>query len=346
LGPVAPSTAIFGNVLTPYMTAHSFDDPITLSFIEHLLATKLIIDCDPGVDDAVALFLAFASPADLDILAVTTVAGNVAADLTARNAAIIRQIAGRGDVPIHAGAQGPLVRAPVEADHFHGESGLGTLPLFQPAKGIAPGHAAAVIADLVMRHPPGEVALAVTGPMTNLALAIRLEPAIAHRLGAVVVMGGARSEGGNITASAEYNIFADPHAAQAVFASGVKATVFGLDVTHQVRATPQRTAAIAAIDTPTARATRCLLDFSSTIERGLGYDGAPIHDPCTIAFLLAPQLFTLRPCRLEVETASPLTLGHTAVEFRLPDPSEATVQWATLADADGVFALLTERLAR
>ncbi len=311
------------------------------------MVTKLIFDCDPGVDDAVALFLAFASPQDLEILAITTAAGNVAADLTARNAAIIRQIAGREDVPIHAGATAPLVRPPVEAGHFHGESGLGTLPLFTPAMSAAPGHAAQVIVDQVMAHPPGAVTLAATGPLTNLALAIRLQPAIASRLATVAIMGGARREGGNITASAEYNVYADPHAADVVFASGARCVVFGLDVTHQVRADPARTAAIAAIKTPAAQASANLLDFSNALERDIvGGSGAPIHDPCVIAWLLAPHLFTLRPCDLKVETASPLTQGHTAVEFRLADPATATVQWATAADADGVFALLNERLAR
>lgn len=308
--------------------------------------TKLIFDCDPGVDDAIALFLAFASP-ELDLLAITTTAGNVSASLTSRNAAIIRQIAGREDVPVYVGAERPLLRAPVEAGDFHGESGLGPLELLTPRRGAEAGHAARVIADLVMAHASGEVSIAVTGPCTNLALALQLEPAIAARLGSVVVMGGARREGGNITASAEFNIFADPHAAQIVFASGARCVVMGLDVTHQVRADEARTAAIAAIDTAAARASTVLLKFSNALERDIvGGCGAPIHDPCVIAYLIAPQLFTLRPCDLQVETASPLTLGHTAVEFRLRDPSLARIEWAIAADAGGVFALLNERLAR
>lgn len=309
--------------------------------------TKLIFDCDPGVDDAVALFMAFAARQDLELLAITTVAGNVGGELTARNAAIIRQIAGREDVPIHAGASAPLYRPPFDAGAFHGESGLGTLPLFEPDKGLAAGRAADIIVDLVMAHAHGEITLAVTGPCTNLALAMRLEPAIIERLGPVVVMGGARREGGNITASAEYNIWADPHAADIVFSSGVQCMVMGLDVTHQVRSDPARTAAIAAIDTPAARATHNLLKFSNALERDIvGGTGAPIHDPCVIAYLLAPDLFTLRPCQLRVETASPLTVGHTAVEFRLRDPAAARILWATHADADGVFALLNDLLAR
>jgi purine nucleosidase len=183
--------------------------------------------------------------------------------------------------------------------------------------------------------------------MTNLAMAMILEPRLADRLGPVVVMGGARSEGGNITASAEFNVFADPHAAQVVFGSGCGVTVLGLDATHQVRATPERIAAIRAIATPPAQATAELLAFSQGVERRVvGGDAAPLHDPCTIAFLLRPELFRTQPCRIAVETGSPLTMGHTAVEFRVPDPAAATHHWVAEVDADGVFALLEERLAR
>ena len=307
----------------------------------------LILDCDPGVDDAVALFLAFASPEELELIAVTTTAGNVEAALTARNARLIRQIAGRAEVPVHAGCPRPLVRAPIEADHFHGESGLGRLPVFEPDAPLAPGHAVNAIVEAVMSRPAGTVTVAVTGPMTNLACAIVLEPRVAARLARVAVMGGARSEGGNITASAEYNIFADPHAAQVVYASGVEVVTFGLDVTHQVRATPARVAALRALATPAALATAQLLDFANEVQqRHVGDVHSPLHDPCPIAWLIRPQLFVDRPCRIEVETASPLTLGHTAVEFRLRGVAPANARWVTEADADGVFALLTERLAR
>ena len=291
--------------------------------------TSLIIDCDTGVDDAIALL-----------------AGNVGADLTARNSRIIRQIAGREDVPVYAGAQGPLARPPIAASHFHGESGLGDLTIFEPAAPVAAGHAVYTIIQTVMNRPPGSVAMAITGPMTNLALALRMEPAIAGRLGKVAVMGGARRAGGNVTASAEYNIFADPHAARAVFEAGLDLTLLGLDCTHQVCATPERTRAIAAIDTPTARTVSQLLEFMWGVQRQLvkGWP-PPMHDPCTIAYLMAPHLFTTEAANLQVETESPLTLGHTSVEFRaaLAAPN---AQWAVGADADGVFALMMERFAR
>ena len=311
---------------------------------EAMIPKQLIIDCDPGVDDAVALFLAFACRDALDIRAITTVAGNVAADLTARNARLIRQIAAREDVPIYAGCRAPMVRTPVEAGHFHGASGLGALTITEPVAPLADGHAVDFIVQTLMAAEPGVIDLAITGPCTNVAMAMVREPAIVTRLGDVVIMGGARREGGNITASAEYNIHADPHAAHVVVSSGARVVMLGLDVTHQIRATPDRIATIAAIDTPPARAVANLLTFSSDVERDLASGGgAPLHDPATIAWLLAPDLFRARPCVIEVETSSPLTLGHTAVEFR--GAAASSTLWVTDADADGVFALLTARLA-
>ena len=302
----------------------------------------IIIDCDPGVDDVVALLLAFASP-ELDILGITTVAGNVAGELTARNAAMVRQVAGCEQVPVFVGAARPLVGEPVDAGHFHGEHGLGTFAPFAPTVAVSAMPAAIAIVDLVMARPSSTVSLVVTGPMTNVALAMQREPALAARLKRIVAMGGARSEGGNVTASAEYNIFADPHAAQIVFASGCPVVVFGLDATHQVRATAARIAAIEALGTPAAAMAAAMLSFSRDVERDVvgGLD-APLHDPCTIAWLLRPALFQLKPCRIEVETASPLTLGHTAVEFRSDRPNAL---WAVRANGQGVFDLITERLA-
>lgn len=308
---------------------------------------SLIIDCDPGVDDAVALFLAFAAP-ELEVLAVTTVGGNVPGALTQRNARMVRQIAGREDVPVFGGAERPLKRPPAGAGAFHGPEGLGDLEPFEPTGIVGDGPAANAIVDLVMRRPEGSVAVAVLGPMTNLALALRRERRLAERLGPVVVMGGARSEGGNITPSAEFNIWADPDAAAVVFGSGCRVVAFGLDATHQVRATEDRIAAVEAIDSGAARAMASMLRFSQRVEREIvgwpTFDwGAPLHDPCPIAWLIRPELFETRPCRVEVETASDLTRGHTAVEFRV-DPATARHRWATTADAQGVFDLIVETL--
>ena len=304
---------------------------------------SLIIDCDPGVDDAVALLLAFASP-QLDLLAVTTVGGNVAVEKTARNARILRHIANREDVPVHAGAERPLAREPMDAGEFHGVEGLGSLEPYEPGAGLAEGHGVDAIIDLVTSRPRGSVALAVMGPMTNLALALRKAPHLADQLGPVVIMGGARSEGGNITASAEFNIWADPDAAAEVFASGCEMIVLGLDATHQVRATEDRIAAIEAIGSPSADAAAAMLRFSQDVERRIvGEDASPLHDPCTVAYVLRPELFETRPCQVAVETTSDLTRGHTAVEFRV-DAATARHHWAVRADGQGVFDLIVETL--
>jgi purine nucleosidase len=304
---------------------------------------SLIIDCDPGVDDAVALLLAFASP-QLDLLAVTTVGGNVAVEKTARNARILRHIANREDVPVHAGAERPLAREPMDAGEFHGVEGLGSLEPYEPGAGLAEGHGVDAIIDLVTSRPSGSVTLAVMGPMTNLALALRKAPHLADQLGPVVIMGGARSEGGNITASAEFNIWADPDAAAEVFASGCEMIVLGLDATHQVRATEDRIAAIEAIASASSDAAAAMLRFSQDVERRIvGEDASPLHDPCTVAYVLRPELFETRPCQVAVETASDLTRGHTAVEFRV-DAAAARHHWAVRADGQGVFDLIVETL--
>ena len=304
---------------------------------------SLIIDCDPGVDDAVGLLLAFGSP-ELDLKAVTTVGGNVPIEKTTRNARLIRQVAGREDVPVFAGAARPLRREPAGAGEFHGAEGLGDLEAMEPEASAAAGSAVEAIVRIVMEAEPRSVALAVMGPMTNLALAMRAEPRLAERLGPVVVMGGARSEGGNITPSAEFNIWADPDAAAEVFASGCEMVVFGLDATHQVRATEDRIAAIEAVGNASASMAASMLRFSQRIERTVvGWDAAPLHDPCTVAWLLKPALFKLRPCRIEIETDSDMTRGHTAVEFRV-EATTAPHLWAVEADGQGVFNLITGRL--
>ena len=308
---------------------------------------NLILDCDPGVDDAVALFLAFAAPDVLGLLGITTVAGNVGPGLTARNARLIRQLSRRPDVPIYAGCTRPMVRPPVEASHFHGESGLGNLSIFEPDAPLAAMHAVQFIVTTLLTEPAGSVDLLITGPMTNVAMAMVLEPRIVPRIRDIVFMGGARSEGGNITASAEYNIYADPHAAHVVCSSGCRIVALGLDATHQVRGTAARIDRIRRLPGDAAGAVVNLLEFCNSLEANLVTGaGSPLHDPCTVAYAMQPSLFTTRPCYLRIETQSELTLGHTAVEFR-PEPNRAmTTHWATHADADAVFDLLTERLAR
>lgn len=306
----------------------------------------VIIDCDPGVDDGVALLLAFSARSSLNLLGITTVAGNVAAQLTARNACILREIADREEVPVYAGCERPLKRQPVEAGHFHGDSGLGDLPLFEPRRGAETEHAVDWLIRTLRSAPARSVSLVVTGPLTNIATAILREPSITQALREVTMMGGARSEGGNITASAEYNIYADPHAAQVVFASDINIVAFGLDVTHQVRATPERIDTITNIGNRSALACAALLKFATYLPANApASQGSPLHDPCPIAWLIDPALFELRRCHIEVETESALTAGHTAVEFRVDVAPRQNVRWGIKADAPGVFELLRRELA-
>ena len=307
----------------------------------------LILDCDPGVDDAVALLLALAAPETLDVLAITTVAGNVGGDLTSRNACLIRELAGRPEVPVFAGQDRPLVRELVIADHFHGPGGLGDLPEAAPSRGPETTPAVDYMIRALRERPAGEVTLALTGPMTNLAEAIRRAPDIAPRIRQVVAMGGARREGGNITASAEYNIHADPHAADIVVRAGLDLVLLGLDVTHQVTATEARRERISRLASPQARAVSQLLAFSARTEARLGIGGAPpLHDPCVVLWLLAPEIFDLRPCHLAIETGSALTLGHTAVEFRTGERHPANARWGVSADSDAAFARIVALLER
>ena len=310
-----------------------------------MAAEPVVIDCDPGQDDAVALLLAFASPDELDVLAVTAVSGNVPLKLTAANALRVVELAGRSEVPVYAGCDRPLLRPVTTAERVHGHTGLDGAGLPEPATALAPGHAVEAIIELVRERPSGTITLCAVGPLTNIALALRLAPDIAGRIGRIVLMGGAAGPG-NVTPSAEFNIYVDPHAADIVFRSGVPIVMHGLDVTRQALVTDRRLAAIAAIDTPVSRAIVGMLDFYGARSRAGPAGGAPLHDPCAVAYLLDPGLFRGHECHVAVETEGAHTSGRTVVDRsgRAEEPPNATV--IDEVDADGFFALLTERLAR
>lgn len=310
-------------------------------------ASPVIIDCDPGQDDAINLLLAMAAPEKLDILGITTVAGNVPLALTERNARLMCDIAGRLDVPVHAGCSRPLVRDLVTAENVHGKTGIDGVEVREPETPLAAGHAVDFIVATLQNAEPDSVTLVPTGPLTNIAMAIIREPAILDAIRGIVLMGGAMSEGGNHTPSAEFNMLVDPHAAQVVFRCGRPVVAFGLDVTHQVLASRARVERIREIGNAPAQATADMLDFFSRHDsKKYGADGAPLHDPCTVAWLLAPDLFELKRCNIEVETGSELTMGHTAVDFWGVSGREPNADWAYRVDADGFYDLLGERLAR
>lgn len=299
---------------------------------------KVIIDCDPGADDAIALFLALASP-ELDVLGVTTVAGNVPLELTSHNALGLCALAGRSDMPVYAGCARPLLRPPVTAEHVHGDTWVGGLDLPPHDAALQSGHAVDFLIETLLGSE-GDVSLAPTGPLTNIATAIVKCPAVVPKIREIVLMGGAIGRG-NITPAAEFNIHADPHAASVVFDCGAPITMIGLDVTRQARATPQRIAALEAAGTATARAAAALLR-----HYGGGAGNPPLHDPCVIAYLLRPDLFQGRRAQVSVEVESPRLLGRTHVDIWGTTAREPNATVVTDIDADAFFALLTERLGR
>lgn len=307
---------------------------------------KIIIDTDPGQDDAVAILLAFASP-ELEVLGLTAVAGNVPLALTEKNARKICELAGHTHTAVYAGASRPLMRSLVTAEHVHGRTGLDGPDLPEPSMGLQDANAVDFIIDTIMREKAGQVTLCALGPLTNIALAIIREPAIVPRIREIVLMGGGYFEQRNITPSAEFNIYVDPHAADVVFRSGAPIVMMPLDVTHKVLTTRKRVDAFRSMGTPVGDATVQLLDFFERFdEEKYGTDGGPLHDPCVIAYLLRPELFSGRHCNVTVETASELTLGATVVDWWgvTERPKNALVMRDV--EADGFFELLTERLAR
>lgn len=307
---------------------------------------KIIIDTDPGQDDAVAILLALASP-ELEVVGITTVAGNVPLALTQKNARIVCELAGRPDVKVFAGAARPLVRPLVTAEHVHGKTGLDGPVLPDPQMPLQTRNAVDFIVETIMSEPEGAITLCPIGPLTNIALALVREPRIAGRIREIVLMGGGYFEQGNVTPAAEFNIYVDPHAAATVFGSGVPIVMMPLDVTHKALTTRVRVEAFRAMGTAVGTATAELLDFFERFDEAkYGSDGGPLHDPCVIAWLIRPELFSGRHCNVEIETASELTLGATVVDWWGVTDRPKNVHVIRDIDDEGFFALLIERLGR
>ena len=307
---------------------------------------KIIIDTDPGQDDAVAILLALASP-ELEVLGITAVAGNVPLPLTSKNALIVCELAGRTEVPVYAGCDAPLTRRLVTAEHVHGKTGLDGPQLPSPEMGLTDGHAVDFIIDTLRKEARGSVTLCPLGPLTNVATAFQKAPDIVDRIQEIVLMGGAYFQVGNITPAAEFNIYVDPEAADIVFKSGVQLVVMPLDVTHKALTTRPKVDAFRALKTEPGRMVAEWTDFFERFDKEkYGSAGAPLHDPCVIAYLLEPDLFSGRHVNVEIETTSELTLGMTVADWwRVTDrPANATFMGDI--DADGFFALLTDRIGR
>jgi len=307
---------------------------------------KIIIDTDPGQDDAVAILLALASP-ELDILGITAVAGNVPLHLTEKNALKICELAGKPATKVYSGAIRPMVRPLVTAEHVHGKTGLDGPDLPEPTMKLQDKHAVDFIVETLMREAPGTVTLCPLGPLTNIALALVREPQIATRIKRIVLMGGGFFEGGNVTPTAEFNIYVDPHAADVVFGSGVPIVMMPLDVTHKALTTAKRVDAFRRMGTKVGTATAELLDFFERYdEEKYGTDGGPLHDPCVIAYLLKPELFKGRDCNVEIEIGSELTMGMTVIDWWGVTSRRKNAMVMRDIDHEGFFNLLIERLAR
>lgn len=304
---------------------------------------KIIIDTDPGQDDAVAILLALASP-ELEVLGLTAVAGNVPLRLTQRNARVIVELSGKA-VPVMAGCDRPLERVLKTAEHVHGKSGLDGIVLPDPTLPLDPRPAVDFLIDTLRAEAPGTVTLCPLGPLTNIATAFRRAPDIVDRVQEIVLMGGGFFEGGNITPSAEFNIYVDPEAADIVLRCGRPVTVIPLDCTHKALTTRARVEGFRALGTRVGEVVASWLDFFERFDvEKYGSEGGPLHDPCVIAYLLKPELFHGRLCNVEVETGSELTRGMTVADWWGVTKRPRNATWVRSLDAEGYFALLTERI--
>lgn len=307
---------------------------------------RIIIDTDPGQDDAIAILLALASP-ELEVLGITTAAGNVGLANTAANARRICELAGRTDIPVFAGCPRPLIGEVVDAVHVHGKTGLDGCGLPPPSMPLQPQHAVQWLVQTLVDAPAKSITLCTLGPLTNIASALIQTPEIANAIDEIVMMGGAIHRGGNITPTAEFNIYADPHAADVVFRSNISLTVMPLDVTHQALVTASRLSKFKALPSPLGDACHGMLEFyfRPNAERYTEV-GSPLHDPCVIAFLLEPQLFAGKKISVLIETASPLTIGMTVGDWWGATDRTANAQVMNQLDDDGFFTLILSRLAR
>jgi purine nucleosidase len=304
---------------------------------------KIILDCDPGHDDAMAILLAYGNP-EIDLLGITTVAGNQTLPKTSLNARLVCTVAGIRDVPIAAGCDHPLVRDLVTAGDIHGTTGLDGHAFPEPAVPLSDVHAVDLIVDLVMRSG-GDITLVPTGPLTNIAMALRREPRIVDRVQEVVLMGGSFTRG-NTTPAAEFNIHVDPEAADIVFRAGWPLTMVGLDLTHQALATDEVVERIGALGTPVAEmAVNLLSFFGGTYRREQGFQAPAVHDPCAVTRVIDPSVVECVDAFVAIETRGDWTAGMTVTDFRSRlGPPNAKV--ATRLDVERFWSLLIDAIRR
>jgi purine nucleosidase len=308
---------------------------------------QIIIDTDPGQDDAVAILLALASPEELDVRGIVAVAGNVPLRLTERNARIVCGLAGRRNVPVYAGCERPMHRALVTAEYIHGKTGLDGPRLPEPTMALQAQHGVDFLIDALRQADAAGVTLCALGPLTNIAMALVKAPDVAGRVAEIVAMGGAYFEVGNVTPAAEFNVYVDPHAADVVLRSGIPVTMIPLDVSHKALTLRPRIERLRALGNRCGVAAAEMLDFFERHDvKKYGSDGGPLHDPCVIAYLLRPELLRGRKVNVTIETSSSLTLGMTVADWWGVTDRPANVLFMNDIDAGGFYDLLTERIAR
>ena len=306
------------------------------------MSRPIILDCDPGHDDAMAILLARGCP-DIDLRAITTVAGNQTLEKTTRNARRVCTVANIHDVPIYAGCDRPLVRPQIVAGEIHGSSGLDGPVFGEPTVDAAGDHAVDFLVRTLMASD-GEITLVPVGPLTNIAMALRREPRIAEYTREVVLMGGSFGRG-NRTPTAEFNILADPEAAQVVFGAGWPVTMVGLDLTHQAGASQQVIEEIRAMGTALSRMVVDMLEFYGSTYRSVeGMGDPPVHDPCAVARVARPALVEVADAFVAIETHGRWTSGMTVTDFRGKLGREPNAQVATRLDRDGFWTLMLDAI--
>ncbi|WEV59217.1 nucleoside hydrolase [Bifidobacterium sp. ESL0728] len=308
---------------------------------------KIILDSDPGHDDAMAILLALGNPS-IELLGVTTVGGNQSLDKVTYNARSVLEMAHATNIPVHAGCDRPMFRPLETAASIHGQTGLDGVELPEPTRPLDKGHAVNWLIETIMNNEPGTITLVPTGPLSNIAMAVRMEPRIVDRVKEVVLMGGGYHVG-NWSACAEFNIKTDPEAAKIVFDQSWPLTMVGLDLTHQALCTPEVQGKINAIGTPLAKFASQLMDyFRKSYQNNQDFVDPPVHDPCTVAYLIDPSVVQTRRCRIEVETADGPALGMTVADLRGPEPSaeECNKQVATKLDFDKFWNLIIDAIKR
>lgn len=334
-----------GKLLTGSLLSSAL--PMHAALAASAKSMPLIIDTDPGADDAIALLLALSARDKLDVQALTTVAGNVQLRITSRNARMIREWANRPDVPIYAGCARPMLRTPIYAAEVHGAEGITGVQVFEPKQPLAKGRAVQHLIETLLAAKPQSMTIATLGPQTNLAMALIENPDIKQGIREVVMMGGAHFNGGNVTPAAEFNVFADPHASDVVFKSGLPITVISLDVTHKMLTSPERIDALRKIGNQAGKIAADILDAYVTHDiRQYGLPGGPVHDATAIGYLLRPEIFKGKMVNVEIETKEGPTFGASVVDYYHSSKRADNARWITEGDTQGFFDLLTAQLAK